>query len=421
MKLGMLIDYSKKIATYFSASLIPMLLNLAINPLIAQNMSPADYAITGYYTSFTSLIGPIIVFYMIHYYIKDYYRCNEDERKTLFATIAKALIWFSGLVAIICFFCILIYLKYINIHFSLPISPYLALSVFALPLTGLLNLHLAKFRMEKKASAFFKLSVSNGILIVILSFTMVVIAKMGALGKLIAVFSSNLIVFLLLLIYCRDNLKIKITLREFKKIFIFCLPLALSAMLGYFTNGFTTTYLESLGDVTEYGIYIVGIGIGGYLSTASTAIWNTFQPDIYESIIKRDWRRWLKFAGLQIVIIAAVVMLFIVLAPFIIDILTAGRYVASTKYAQIIALTSITSSIYYLTNDMTIATNHPRLYLYTSIIGSIIIVCTLPIIVKAYAFEGGCWMSVISFIVFALINITLLKLNSLRNESPMDH
>ena len=88
----MVIDYSKKIATYFSASLIPMLLNLAINPLIAQNMSPKDYAITGYYTSFTSLIGPIIVFYMIHYYIKDYYRCNEDERKTLFATIAKALI-----------------------------------------------------------------------------------------------------------------------------------------------------------------------------------------------------------------------------------------------------------------------------------------------------------------------------------------
>ena len=313
------------------------------------------------------------------------------------------------------------YLKYINENFSLPIFPYLALSVFALPLTGLLNLHLAKFRMEKKASAFFKLSVSNGILIVLLSFTMVVIAKMGALGKLIAVFSSNLIVFLLLLVYCRDNLKIKTTLREFKKIFIFCLPLAISAMLGYFTNGFTTTYLESLRDVTEYGIYIVGIGIGGYLSTASAAIWNTFQPDIYESIIKRDWRRWLKFAGLQIAIIAAVVTLFVVLAPFIIDILTAGRYVASTKYAQIISLTSITSSIYYLTNDMTIATNHPRLYLYTSIIGSIIIVGTLPFIVNAYAFEGGCWMSVISFIVFALINITLLKLNSLRNENPVDH
>ena len=60
--------YIAQLSQYFSASLIPMLLNLLINPLVALNMDPEDFAITGYFTSFTTLIGPIIAFYMIHYY-----------------------------------------------------------------------------------------------------------------------------------------------------------------------------------------------------------------------------------------------------------------------------------------------------------------------------------------------------------------
>lgn len=147
--------YIKNLSTYFGASLISMLLSLATNPWIAKNMSPEDYAITGYYTSFSSLIGPIIVFYLIHYYIKEYFKCDEERREYLVSIIARALIWFSGLVSLFCFGCLIIYLKFIKGGDSMPISPYLALSVFALPLTGLLNLKLAQCRMAKKAKAFF--------------------------------------------------------------------------------------------------------------------------------------------------------------------------------------------------------------------------------------------------------------------------
>ena len=141
--------HAKNLASYFGASLIPMALNLAINPWIAKNMSPEDYAISGYYTSFTTLRGPVIVFYMVHYYIKEYFRRDENERTQLFATIAKALIWFSGTISIACFFLLLIYIKFIDSNFSLPISPYLALAIFAIPLTGLLNLQLARYRIKR--------------------------------------------------------------------------------------------------------------------------------------------------------------------------------------------------------------------------------------------------------------------------------
>ena len=94
--------YGKNLATYFGASLIPMALNLIINPWVAKNMDPTDYAISGYYTSFSTLISPIIIFYLIHFYIKEYFRRDEEQRKMLYALIAKATIWFSGIVSVLC-------------------------------------------------------------------------------------------------------------------------------------------------------------------------------------------------------------------------------------------------------------------------------------------------------------------------------
>ena len=254
--------YIKNLTTYFGASLLPMVLNLVTNPWIALNMDPEDYAVSGYYGSYSSLISPIIIFYLVHYYIKEYFRRDAEERERLYATVAKATIWFSGLLSVLCFLCLLLYLTCIKTDFAFPILPYLALVVFACPLSGLMNLRLARYRMEKKANAFFVLSAANGLLGVALTFILVVWLKLGALGKLAGPFLGALTVFCVMLWRFRGVLRTKTSLADFRKIFIFCLPLTASATLGYFTNGFSTTYLESLGQTSEYGVYIVGVSIG---------------------------------------------------------------------------------------------------------------------------------------------------------------
>lgn len=400
--------YAKNLTTYFGASLIPMLLSLVTNPLIAKNMSPKDYAISGYYQSFTSLISPIIVFYLVHYYIKEYFKQDETQRLQLFATIAKALIWFSGVISLLCFVALLLYLLYVNSDFSFPIMPYLAMMVFSLPLTGLYSLQQAKLRMERDAKAFFRLSVVNSVFTLILVLLFVVVFRWGAFGKLLGPLIGNFFIFLFLVFKFRQVWKVRTSISDFKPIFFFCLPLALSAMLGYFTNGFSTTYLESIGDTTEYGIYIVGSSIGAYLTVFATAIGNTFQPDLYETVIKKQWNRYIKICAIEISFITIVAILFILFSSNIISVLTAGRYVASTRYAQIIALSTISSGIYYLINQLSIATDHPQLYLYTSVIGSIFIVLLMPLVVNKWSYYGGAWMTVMSYVLFSIINVVLL-------------
>ena len=92
MELKQILDYGKQISRYFSASLIPLILNLLINPLVSLNMDPEDFAITGYFTSFSTLISPIIAFYMLHYYNKRYFELDEEGRSHLYVVLFKALI-----------------------------------------------------------------------------------------------------------------------------------------------------------------------------------------------------------------------------------------------------------------------------------------------------------------------------------------
>lgn len=406
-------SYFKNLSVYFGASLVPMLAGLFANPWVAKNMSPEDYAISGYYTSFSALLTPIITFYLIQFYIKEYFKQTESGRKELYSLVAKSLIYFSGLLALLCFVALWIYIKFFNSSSSLPISPYLAMAVFALPFTGLVNLELANYRMKRETTSFFRISVANGLLGILLMVLFVVWLKLGAFGKLLAPLLCNVSVFIYILLKNYKKLNYKFDTKRFWSIIKFCVPLTLSSSLGYFTQGFDRSYLETLGNNDIYGVYIVGTTIGLYLTTFSTAISNTFQPDIYESIASRQWRKFLIVVVVQIAMISFIALTFIVLAPFLIDILTAGRYVDSTPFAQIVSLSTISSTISYIIGAYCIATDRPKLYLYTTILGSIFIVIAMPFAVRTWNYYGGAWMSVFSYLGFSIINIMLIVLSKL--------
>lgn len=403
-------------AIYVGASMIPMLLGLAANPLIASNMSPEDYAVAGYYTSFNALLQPIIVFYMVHFFIKEYFRLDEAGRERLFAVIAKGLMWFSGIVSAVCFAGVLAYLLLFNDDSTLPVFPYLPIAVFTLPLGGLLSLVQARHRITRQAPAFFRLTVAAGTINVGLTVIFVVAARWGALGKLLGPLIANAAVFIYLTAKYKHDIFKPTTGRELAGVLRFCWPLALSATLGYFTNGYDRTYLETLGDTTTYGYYIVAATTAGYLTTFSTSIGNTFMPDLYESVVKRQWGRYARFVAVNLLCVSAMVAAFIALCPLILDILTAGCYVGAAPYCRIIALSTVTSTVYFLINNYTITTNRPKLYLYTSIAGSALVMAAMPEAIGRYGFYGGAWMAVLSFVAFSIFNLIFLAFSRRREE-----
>ena len=412
MKKDRLVAYGRSVGTYFAASLIPMLLMALVNPLIALNMSPEDYAVYGYYNSFTALITPVIVFYMLHYYTKRYYEVSEAERLQLRAMLFKALIFFSFAVSVLCLVLLAAYIRIFNSDSEFPTFPYLALMVFAVPLSGIYKLEQTEYRMSRNSGSFFRLTVAAGVILTVTNLVFVVIAKWGAAGKLLAPLVANLLVFIYLVVRHRRLFAVRCSFSDFRKVLTFCLPLAAGAALGYFFNGYDRTYLEGVGDVTEYGYYIVGAQIAGYLTVLSTAVTSTFQPDIYEAIAKNDRRALWRSCIMQIGLIAVTVAVFIIFCPLIIKLLTAGRYVDSTIYARIVSVSVVTSAIYYVINNYTIAKGYPRIYLYTTLIGSAATVAAYPPVVGRFGFVGGAVMVGMSFVMLAAVNLAFLAIAS---------
>jgi len=409
--------YYKSVGLYFVASLIPMVLNLITNPLIAMNMSPKDYAITGYYSSFTTLLSPFITFYMFHYYAKCFFECNEEGRNVLKSTICKALIWFSGILSAVSFLGVLLYVINDGDSSELPISPYLALTVFAIPLAGLFTLMQTDLRMRRETGAFFRLTVINGALLTGMNLLMVAVFKMGALGKTLAPFLIQLIFFVFCLYKYKNLIKIPFDWVIFKRIFRFCLPLTLAAMLGFFANGYDRVYLERLNNVTELGYYVVGIQIAMYINVFQNAIGSTFKPDLFEAVVKNNRKKLIRVIALLLGSISLISVIFIILCPFIIQILTAGRYMQSTPYAQIGALSVVTSMMYYVASEITIAKGYTYIALINSVISSLLCILVFYFLISRFQFVGAAWGLVLAFIVKLIGNLALIPFFNYRKNA----
>ena len=406
MELKQILDYGKQISRYFSASLIPLILNLLINPLVSLNMDPEDFAITGYFTSFSTLISPIIAFYMLHYYNKRYFELDEEGRSHLSVVLFKALIFFSFGVSILCLLGLLIYVKYIS-DTSLATFPYLYMAVMTIPFTGIYNLELADYKMQRKSKEYINISVTRGIVVVCCTLLFVVFIKWGAFGKLLASLLVEICIFIYILIKHSDIWKIETSRSELWPVLQFCWPLALGAALGYYSNGYDKSVLESIGNTTEFGYYCVGTSIAAYLGVFTNSISSTFQPDTYEAIISNNKKKLARVVAIRWGLTFSVVLVFIILCPFVVMLLTAGKYMDSVPYARIFALVSLTNSIYYIINDYSIARGKPHFYLITTILGSIAIVLIMPVFVHQYSYSGGAIMTVLSFVILSIINLLL--------------
>ena len=400
------------IGRYFMASLIPLILNLATNPLVAQNMSAEDYAVVGYFKSYNTLILPIVLFYVLHYYTKRFYEVSEKEREILKAYIFKFLLIGSFVLALFSILGIYLYTVFFNKDTQIPLFPYVWISMMSLPLTGLYSLTLTDYKMDMQSKKFLLLSVIYSFLTVGFLLLLVVVFKYGALGNILSIFLANLVVFVYSIYANRRLFKVSVQLSRYKKIIRFCAPLTMAATMGFFTNGYDRVYLERLGQVEELGFYIVAFSICNYLHVFADAVGNTFQPDIFRAIANRSMRTFLKYSVVVLGTNALIVIIFIPLSPMIIDILTAGKYVYSATYMKVLAISSFASAFYYMVSQFTVAVGMTKVTFYNKILTSIFSILMFKLLIDKFQFMGAAWGVSLSYVISAITNILFLTVYS---------
>ena len=139
----------KNLSLYFTANIIQAVIGLLLNPVLATHLSPDDFAIVGYYDSFSLFIIPFIGFSLTSYYAKSFFTWNGEKQKEAL----RSLVLFQGIAGLVTTAILLALLKaYFNArNVSFSFYPFALLDFGKVYLQSALSILLLQFRLEKKA------------------------------------------------------------------------------------------------------------------------------------------------------------------------------------------------------------------------------------------------------------------------------
>lgn len=389
---------------YLFSSLFTAIVAIAINPFLAKNLSPDDYAILGYFSSFNLVVLPLLNFSLITYYLRNYYRIPDDRKQIVSDTILIALLVYGFVALIAVSFIFYLYFRIFNVSF--PFYPYALLTFVPIYLNNVFILFQVQCRLKREAGRYSVVTIFNALGIAVVSILLVVIFKYGATGRLSAV----LIASVLTAAYCFKQVfsKLQFDFSVIKEAFLFGWPISLSAVLWYFFAGLDRAMLEKLNDSYTLGFYSVGLQIAGFLTVFYTAIAQTFEPDIYKAIAENKKRKLAKIVGGVLALNAIPNIIFIFFAPLIIGVLTYNRYTDASDFARILALKNITVSFYYAIITVILGYGFSKSELILRIIGALFCFFMFKILIESHGFYGAAWGQVLSFLIMAVIGGSFL-------------
>jgi len=369
------------------AAIVTSSISVLMNPFLAANLSPKDYAIIGYFTSFSSLISFIISFSFLTYYSNNYFKIKEDERQIVLNTLITAQVFLGFASLLFAFVGFYFYMHLAKVNF--PFFPFAILCFIPVFFNCLYNFLLVEKRMKRQALSFFKITILNTILIALFAILFVVILKKGAIGR----FWSLLLPAVGMGIFSIFKLisKFQYNWKILRDAIFFGWPISLSAILYYFLSGIDRAMLEKLHDTTTFGYYNVAIQITYYLFNFYAVIDQTFQPDIYQAIAENKRMKLLKIVSGIIVLNAVPVLLFILFANPIINILTYGKYIESTDFAKILAIQTIPMSFSFLISNVIVGFGYPKVELVNRIVGASMSILLYRFLIGKYGFYGAAW------------------------------
>lgn len=397
-------SYFREIYYYFGSAIVVACIGILINPFLAKNLSPEDYAIIGYYTSFTTLLVPLLHFNLITYYLRNYYRLPEEKRQITSDTILLAMMGYGAIA--VCIGTGIFYFFYMYMQVGFPFFPYAVLVFLQTYFSIFFTYYTVRLRIQRKARRFAFVTLLNSLLGVLFSILWVVLYKYGADGRLWALLVTSFL--MAVYSFLKTFGKFEFDFQILKEALRFGAPLTLSALFWYFYTGIDRIFLEELGDIVQLGIYTVGMQMAAYLMFFYTALGNALEPDIYKAIAENNRKKLFLLIGGIVGSVGFINLLFIVVAPYVIDILTAGRYVQSTPFARILALQNITVVIFYMIVRLLIGYGYVKKELMMRVAGAVVSVVLFKVLISSFGFYGAAWGQVLSFLLLSMIGALFL-------------
>jgi O-antigen/teichoic acid export membrane protein len=244
-----------------------------------------------------------------------------------------------------------------------------------------------------------------------------VVLSYGAAGSL----AATLVTAFIYSTYCLWKLLDRFTLDRsiIKAALDFSWPLIVVGCLNYFFSGIDRAFLAGFKDDQNFGLYNIAFRLTSYIGILYAAITMTIEPDFYKAIAQKKYKRLMIIISGLLIAKTIIVVFFNILAPVIVKILTAGRYMDAVHYARILSVKNLTSSVFTMMTIVIVGLGYSKITLMNRLVGTLGVVVMYKLLIHYFGFDGAAWGQVFSYVIltlFSLIFIIFKILKSRRNR-----
>ncbi len=251
------------------------ILALLTAPIFTRVFIPAEYGIISLIASVISFLSIFLIFGMDNAIFISFYQYKNQRKTVISSAFWFLLLWGLFLVGVASLFS----QNFSEIIFKTPTYKILFLLTFwTAYLTLLVNLAKIIFRLQFRAKTFATVAILNALLSTGLMILFVVYLKKGLTGYFTGSLIGTAVSVLLALFLIRTNLEWKISWSRLKEMVIFgsyVLPASVSFFVFDLSDRF---FLNHYRNLSEIGLYSIGINIASILVFFSYALGQAWAP-----------------------------------------------------------------------------------------------------------------------------------------------
>jgi len=278
---------------YSAGEIIPKLIGFILLPVYTAYLSPTDYGIIGYTSSFTMVLYVLSALSLNSFVIRNYFELKtEVERQKMIGNIFVFIGILNLLILILAYLVLPIFISHFSI--KIPWNPYFKLALIINFLDVFSIIPLVMYRVKQQANYFVLLSLTRVLFQLGLTFYFVVIRKDGLIGNYLGQLFPLLIYFIVYWVVMIKRVNINIDLRQIRVALKFSLPL-LPGTLAYLALSFADrVILERYVDVSLIGIYNVAYMLSLSLNIVIQSGYKAIEPEIFKRYDRPDFAEFIR-------------------------------------------------------------------------------------------------------------------------------
>lgn len=397
---------------YFLGSIVQSVLALIAQPIYSQYLSADEFGILGYFEAIKNLFIPIFIFSMTSVYLMHYFKQDEIDNKRFLFNITFYLCCFNTVTVFISYCILYLYFDYMQVN--IPLNPFAWFILIALLLDNIRSIVLINFRVRKKALSFFTFSAVNSILNVGIGLLFVVYYNWGAEGRMAAPLISMLLMLPVSIYVLWKYTVIDFNYKVFLKAIKIAFPLVLASYAYIPITNIDRLFLERINNLSELGLYNIGITIAGYVQLAFVALGLAFEPDVFKYVAEKNNIRLLSVGLIMFIPYLIFVIGFGIFSNTIISILTAGRYINAEQYTNIALVAVYLMGVFSFFDKIFVALGKTNLNLVVNVLGGVSSIIIMYYAVNKFEFIGAAYgkiaVALVMVLTSSILAIRYLKL-----------